>query len=225
MLQMPYPIGGQFLVSECSATSASNLEWVCRTFLRAEAEKASLQNGSIYEACGRLVAEALTRARNDILFFPFLFGGPAGAPAGLLGLDASNDLADVLRAVFEGVAFAHRLDIERLRRGPDAARPSVAKLSGGAARSEIWPQIFADVLGLRVETTAADELGALGAAMAAATALGHFPSLERAVAAMTRVDRRFAPDPTRVQFYDAKFARFSAMTQQMAAMCNGRLPA
>ena len=37
MLQIPYPIDGLFLATECSATSASNLEWVCRTLLRAAA--------------------------------------------------------------------------------------------------------------------------------------------------------------------------------------------
>ena len=225
MLQMPYPIGGQYIASECSATSASNLEWVCRTLLRAESEKAAGLGRSIYDVCGDLVSEALARPRNDILFFPYLFGGPAGAPAGFVGLEASHDLADVLRAVYEGVAFAHRLDIERLRQGPSAAHPTVGRLSGGAARSAIWPQIFADVLDLCIETTACHELGALGAAMSAATALGHFPSLEHAVQQMTQVDRSFEPDPVRVEFYQRKFARFSAMTQSMATLPLGCLAA
>ncbi len=225
MLQMPYPIGGQHLASECSATSASNLEWVCRTLLRAEGEKAQKQGRSIYDVCGDLVVEALTRPRNDILFFPYLFGGPAGAPAGFVGLEASHDLADVVRAVFEGVAFAHRMDIERLRKGRDAARPTIGRLSGGAARSTIWPQIFADVLNLRIETTACNELGALGAAMAAASALGHHASLEEAMRRMTWVDRSFEPDPTRVEFYQRKFVRFAAMTHSMAGLPESRLAA
>jgi L-xylulokinase len=225
MLQMPYPIGGQYLASECSATSASNLEWVCRTLLRAEGEKARGQGKSIYDVCGELVATALARPRNGILFFPYLFGGPAGAPAGFVGLQASHDLADVMRAVFEGVAFAHRLDIERLRRGPDGASPTIGKLSGGAARSAIWPQIFADVLNLRIETTACNELGALGAAMSTATALGAYGSLEEAVSRMTRLERSFEPNSARVEFYERKFVRFADMTQSMASLPQSRLAA
>ena len=222
MLQMPYPLGGLYLASECSATSASNLEWICRTLLSAEAEKAQAQGASIYDVCGDLVARALARPHNDILFFPYLFGGPSGAPAGIVGLEASHDLADVMRAVFEGVAFAHRLDIERLRTGADAARPKVGRLSGGAARSPIWPQIFADVLDLRIETTAGNEMGALGAAMAVATALGQETSLSGAVSSMTRSERGFTPDPARVEGYQRKFARFAAMTEAMAHPTPGR---
>ena len=218
MLQMPYPIGGLFIASECSATSASNLEWICRTLLRAEAERAVARGSSVYEVCGELVREALGRPATDILFMPFLFGGPAGAPAGLLGMTAAHDLADVLRAVFEGIAFAHRLDIERLRRGSDAARPKVGRLAGGAARSTVWPQIFADVLALPIEVTAAHELGAQGAAISAATALGHYPTIEAAVAAMVTVTRRYEPDPGRVAVYEGKFARFAAVANGLAGL-------
>ena len=108
VLQVPYPTGDLFLATECSATSASNLEWLFRTMLDAEAARAMAANRSIYDLCGEWVNEALERG-NDILFLPFLFGGPDGAPAGLLGLKASHTLADVMLAVFEGVTFAHKL--------------------------------------------------------------------------------------------------------------------
>ena len=217
MLQMPYPIGDYFIATECSATSASNLEWICRTVLRAESARALQEGRSIYEVCGELVVEALARPANDILFFPFLFGGPDGASAGLLGLKASHDLADVMRAVFEGIAFAHKLDIDRLRRGHDAATPSVGRLAGGAARSMVWPQIFADVLGLRIEVPDCAELGAQGAALSVATTLALHPSLEEAVRHMVRVARRYDPDPVRHAAYQLKFARFAALAAAMTA--------
>ena len=216
MLQMPYPIGDYFIAVECSATSASNLEWLCRTVLHAEGERARAKGSTIYEVCGELVREALPRPVNDILFLPFLFGGPDGAPAGLLGMTAGHDLADVLRAVFEGIAFAHRLDIERLRRGADAARPKVGRLAGGAARSSIWPQIFADMLDLPIEVTDGSELGAQGAAISAATALGFYDKLETAVSAMVRVVRRYEPERDRVAAYEKKFARFAALSAALA---------
>ena len=217
MLQMPYPIGNYFIATECSATSASNLEWICRTLLRAESERALQQGRSIYDICGDLVQEALTRPVNDILFFPFLFGGPDGASAGFLGLTAAHDLADVMRAVFEGIAFAHKLDIDRLRRGDDAATPTVGRLAGGAARSAVWPQIFADVLGLRIEVPSCTELGAQGAALSVATALGLHSTLEDAVRRMVKIARSYAPEPTRHAAYQRKFTRFAAIAAAMAA--------
>ena len=207
MLQMPYPIGGFFISAECSATSASNLEWICRTFL----QSGVASGPSVYDRCNGLVRQALSRPSSDILFLPFLFGGPGEAPSGLIGMTAAHDLADVLRAVFEGIAFAHRLDIDRLRQGGDAVPPGVGRLAGGAARSDVWPQIFADVLGFPIEVTDGTELGAKGAAMCVAVTLGLHADLGAAVAAMVRVVRRFQPDPARQVEAEAKFARFTAM--------------
>jgi len=215
VLQMPYPIGGLFLATECSATSASNLEWLCRTMLGAEAGRASAEGKSIYDLCGDWVSAALPRD-NDILFLPFLFGGPASTPAGLIGLRASHDTADVVRAVFEGIVFAHKLDVDKLMTGADAAAPKVVRLAGGAARSQIWPQLFADVLDLDVEVPAGGELGAQGAAMSVAVALGHAPTLADAAGRMVRIARRYSPDPRRRDAYRTKFARFEALVKTLA---------
>jgi L-xylulokinase len=132
-LQMPYPIEGWVLATEGVATSASNFEWFCPNVLDGEAARAVANGKSIYDVCNDLVADALRRD-NDILFLPYLFGSPDGAPAGLIGMQASNDFGDLIRAIFEGVAFAHRTDIERLLSGYDAACPESIRLAGGASR-------------------------------------------------------------------------------------------
>jgi len=223
-LQVPYPIDNLFLATECSATSASNLEWVCRTLLPAEAAEERARGRSIYDLCGDWVGGALGRA-NDILFLPFLFGGPGDAPAGLIGLTASHDRADVIRAVFEGIAFAHKLDADRLMTGPDAASPSLVRLAGGAARSPIWPQIFADVLGRVVEVPTGGELGARGAAMSVAVGLGQLPSMAIAVDKMVGVARRYTPDPGRETAYGVKFSRFAATVAALGSAASVPIPA
>ena len=213
-LQLPYPVGDLFLATECAATSASNLEWLCRTVLDGEAARALAANRSIYDLVGDWVGDGLAR-ENDILFLPFLFGGPDDAPAGLLGLKASHTLADIMLAVFEGIAFAHKLDVDKLMTGPDAGAPKVVRLAGGATRSPVWPQIFADVLDLPVEVPAGSELGAQGAALATATALGHYETLAAAMAATVRIDRRFEPDARRRDRLAGKYARFAAVVQAL----------
>ena len=59
--------------------------------------------------------------------------------------------------------------------GNDAARPSTVRLAGGGARSQVWPQLFADVLRLPVEVMECTELGAQGSAICAAAAVGAAP--------------------------------------------------
>ncbi len=217
LLQLAYPIGGYYLATEGAATSASNFEWYCKSILGPDAvEAAACRGQSIYDVCSERVGEALRRP-NDILFLPFLFGGPGGAPAGLLGLRAEHDGADVVRAIFEGIVFAHKLDIDALLAGRDAAPVRSIRLAGGAARSPIWSQMFADVLGLPVEVTDGGEVGARGTAMCAAVALGHHPDLTAATQHMVRIARVHVPDASRHAAYAVKFAAFSRTTQALAA--------
>ncbi len=220
-LQMPYPIGGWVLATEGSATSASNFEWFCRTVLDGEAARAVASGKSIYDVCNGLVAGALARD-NDILFLPYLFGSQDGAPAGLIGMRASNDLGDLIRAIFEGVAFAHRTDIERLLSGSDAARPTSGRLAGGASRSRIWGQLFANALGLPIEVTDGSELGARGAAISAAVAVGLYGSVSDAVDNMVRVVDRFEPDHERQAFYSRKYRLFRDTTRALGALSAAR---
>lgn len=218
-LQMPYPIAGWVLATEGSATSASNFEWFCRNVLDGEAARAVAAGRSIYDVCNDLVAGALKRD-NDILFLPYLFGSPEGAPAGFIGMQAANGLGDLIRAIFEGVAFAHRTDIERLLSGPDAARPQSIRLAGGASRSRIWGQLFADALGLPIEVTDGSELGARGAAISAAVAVGLHGSMQDAVSKMVRLVDRFEPDADQHGAYDKKYRRFRDTTRALGALAS-----
>ena len=71
--------------------------------------------------------------------------------------------------MLEGVAYGLRDSLELLRAlGVRAA--SVGRISGGGARSELWREIVASVLGIPLERTAVDEGAAFGAALLAAFA-------------------------------------------------------
>lgn len=219
LLQSAYPVGGYFLASEGSATSASNFEWYCKSILGPEAATYAASLGkSIYEVCGERVKHVMDRP-NDILFFPFLFGGPSGAPAGLLGLKAEHDGADVLRAIFEGIVFSHKLDTEALLSGADSAKVTSIRLAGGAVNSSVWCQMFADILGLPVEVTEGNEVGARGTAICAAVAIGIYANLEEAMKHMVRIAHVYEPNPNRQPAYAKKFKAFRQLAQALPELC------
>ena len=219
-IQTPYPVNGQVLATTATPTSASNLEWLCKTMLSAESERALAEGRSVYEICNDLVAGALDRP-NGILFFPFLFDGPRGAPGGVLGLRAGAQLADIVRAVYEGVVFAHRYDLTHLLTGPDAASPNVIRLAGGPSRSLVWAQMFADGLGLPVEIANGSEFGAKGGAICAAVAMGIYPDMATAIAGMVKVERRLEPDPARAQALSQKYRAYLAAIDVVADLWSG----
>jgi L-xylulokinase len=214
-LQAPYPIDDLYLATTASPTSASNLEWICKTFLSAEAEKALAQGTSIYDVCGDLVASSAERD-DAPFFFPYLISGPKGALGGLLGARNSDGLGDVLRAVFEGIIFAHRRDIIRLLVGPQAQRPDTIRLAGGASKSDVWAAMFSDAIGLPVEITNGSEFGAKGGAICAASAIGAQENVEAATRTMTHCVRRYDPNPARRDLWDSRYQRFKTMSDHLA---------
>ena len=62
-----------------------------------------------------------------------------------------------------------------------------------------------------IEVSDANELGALGAAIIAATGAGLHPDLETAVARMARVSRRIEPDPPHVDRMNRRFATYRTL--------------
>ncbi|HIJ70184.1 MAG TPA: carbohydrate kinase [Planctomycetes bacterium] len=202
-----YSIGGWYLMLEGSPTSASNLEWFVTEFLGSQRAAAQKAGKSVYELCNRMV-ESVSAKEAAITFLPFLYGSNAGAGAKscIIGLEGFHTRAHVLRAIYEGIVFAHNTHLQRLLKFRDP--PEVIRFTGGAARSEVWVQMFADCFQIPVEIPAGTELGALGAAIAAAVAVGLYSSYEEAVGAMTRIESRREPNRAQKEIYTEKYERY-----------------
>jgi len=206
-LSSAYCIPGYWLISESSATSASNLEWFVTELMGEEREKAEAAGVSVFDQCNAMV-ERLSPSDSDLFFLPFLYGSNAGPNASscFIGLRGWHTKANMLRAVYEGVVFSHRTHIERLLKF--RGQPVAARIAGGAVKSEVWMRMFADILQLPIEITGSVELGAMGAAICAGVGVGLFASYEEAVASMVRLARTVAPDPARKAAYDEKYDRY-----------------
>lgn len=111
-----------------------------------------------------------------------------------------------MRAVYEGIALGHRENIESLR-SCGFINPR-ARFTGGAANSKVWCRIFADVLGLEVETLKSKQTGALGAAIAAGTAVGVFRDYKDAAAKVVKIENSYIPNEKNTGVYNDKFERF-----------------
>lgn len=213
-----YCLPGYYLLEECSPTSASNYDWFLGTFLE-EAAKAEGQN--LYEWANALVS-SIDPADQQMLFLPYLYGGidDARTKSVLAGMESWHTRAHVLRAVCEGIVFGHRMQVERLQKSRRAPAQAL-RLAGGVVRAEGWVQMFSDILQLPVETIDAEELGALGAAMAAAVAVGLYDSLESAASSMVRIAKTYRPNASRKAVYDAKFQKYTELEAAMHRLYTG----
>jgi L-xylulokinase len=181
---------GQWMNQSISLASAGNLKWFVQRLCQAD-YAAAARGEDPFAFVEREVA-AVADDPGDVLFLPFLYGSPHGAAASgaFLGMRGWHNRGHLLRAVLEGVVFNHRTHVDALR---DAFEIGEGRLTGEAARSRRWAQMFADALGLIVLLTDAEESGALGAAMCAAVGTGMHESLQGAAAASVRVIERLEP--------------------------------
>jgi L-xylulokinase len=205
-----YCVPGDYLILEGSATSASNLEWFVQHWLEAESQSAAAHGQTLYQRINQMVDQTPPSADGP-LFLPFLYGSnvhPAAAGS-LVGVRAGHQRGEVLRAVFEGVVFAHRTHWERLLRF--RAAPCRIRVSGGAARSDVWVQMIADAFQVPVQVPDGSEFGALGAAICASVAAGCHADYPSACQAMVRFSRRFQPRCELASYYAAKFERYQRL--------------
>ena len=130
-----------------------------------------------------------------------------------LGINAWHKRGHVLRAIYEGVVFGHKKHVQRLLKF--RSMPEVIRLTGGAARSQVWLQIFADVFQVPVQIPDGTELGALGAAIAAGVAQGCFADYAQAVEAMVHFSRRVEPNQDQADVYQAKYDRHQSVIETL----------
>lgn len=143
-------------------------------------------------------AEAAPSGSDGLIWLPYLMGERTphldpNARAALVGLTASHTEGHVVRSLLEGVAFSLRDSIEIFTEL--GANIGNIRLGGGGAKSPLWRRIQADVYGRTVETIAADEGAAFGAAILAGVGAGVWSTVDEACDAAISVADRIEPDP------------------------------
>jgi xylulokinase len=119
------------------------------------------------------------------------------ARAAFIGLTASHTRAHLIRAILEGVAYSLKDTFAILE---EIGVPThCIRLGGGGARSALWRQIQADVYNHEVETVAAEEGAAYGAAILAGVGVGCWSSVDQACESVVQTAVRVRPDPTTSQ--------------------------
>ena len=147
-------------------------------------------------------------------FLPYLMGERSPhndtlARGAFVGMCMSTTRADMTRAVLEGVAFAIRDSVEIARSlGVDVAASTVC---GGGAKSPLWLQMLADVLGIELRLPATEQGPGYGGALLAAVAAGVYPDVAAACDAVVSVRATVEPDPAAVAAYEARYQAWRQM--------------
>ncbi|MBE3066456.1 MAG: xylulokinase [Chloroflexi bacterium] len=176
-----------------------------------------------------LVNEAgdIKAGSEGLLFLPYLTGERTPYPdplvrAAWIGLTVRHTRAHMTRAVLEGVAFGIK-DSFRLILQAGLGHIEQVRISGGGAKSELWRQIMADVLGVELVTVNTTEGAAYGAALLAGVGADFYENVPAACEATIQITGRTSPtQATRAyqDYYPHYCALYPALAPEYKAMAD-----
>ncbi|UCE09234.1 MAG: xylulokinase [Candidatus Thorarchaeota archaeon] len=216
-------VPGTYVVEASMFTTGSALRWFRDNLGLQERLHAEAEGRDPYEVMTD-AADGVPAGSEGVIHIPHLVG--AGAPhwnpraRGIFaGLALGHTRGHLMRSVLEGVAYEIRTNLNVMRELGLSA--SEMRVTGGAARSETWMQIQADVLNVPVVRTQLEEATALGAAILACHGVGVFKSIAEAAEEMVTPLAPLNPRPENRSVYDEGFERYSALYKATAGFTWG----
>ena len=175
------------------------LEWLRNNIISAE--------NPVDYATINAEAAKLRAAEDGLFFYPFkgIYGDGSFSKGAFVGLDLSHTRFHMARAVMEGVVFQILWIMESFKTKPS---PEGLKLAGGASKSDLWPQILADVSGLPVRIPKVADLACVGAAILAGVGAGLYPSCETGYKAFAIEETVIQPRAEMTAIYKALFEKY-----------------
>ena len=206
-------VPNSFVVEASMFTTGSALKWF-RDNLGSE-EKALAHDMGVdpYEVITK-EASTIPAGSEGVIHIPHFVG--AGAPnwnphsRGIFaGLALGHTRAHIVRSILEGVSYEIRTNVEVMR---ELGLPSKeVRVTGGAARSETWMQIQADILRTPVIRTRMEEATAVGAAILAFKGIGIFKSVAQAAEEMVKTLPPLVPTKETLAVYQKGYKKFKEL--------------
>jgi len=205
-------------------TAGAAVTWFRDNFCRDAASAPQAEGADLHDVL-EAGARTIAAGAEGVQFLPYLMGERSPiwdgkASGAFVGLSLYHTRDHLYRAVLEGVSFALRHNIEAGLKGGVQIDEQLIVV-GGAAHSDLWMQIIADITGRPVVTIAQEVEAAMGAALLAAYGVGLVKAEDVRRGWATLIPRA-SPDPVAVQRYDRLFeiytALYPALKDQMHAL-------
>lgn len=217
-------VPGKWLLQGGTVGGGGVMRWLSQQFgtdARLKAEK----NGTNLLMELDKEAESVAAGADGVVFLPYMAGERSPiwnsqAKGVFYGLDFAKTKAHLVRAAMEGVAFSLRHNLEVAEEA--GVTVSVLHAMGGAANSQLWTQMKADVTGKEILVPASDTATTLGAAILAGVGIGKYQSFEEAVAKTVKIRKRYVPNISKKKIYDNNYSVYRGLYQSLRPIMNHR---
>jgi xylulokinase len=218
MASIPCAVPKRYLLTALQATAGGNLTFLRDNIIYHKDEL--LQEADVPDIFKVLdqIADRVPAGANGVFYTPWIWGERAPVEdrtlrAGLFNLSLHNTREDIIRAFLEGIAFNTRWLLAPVEKFI-GRNVGTIHIVGGGAQSDVWCQIFADVLSVEIKQVA-DPIyaNARGAAWIAAVGSGEIRFED--IPQLVQFKRTYEPQPQNRALYDEKFTVFQKIYQQM----------
>jgi xylulokinase len=222
MATLPSAIPGRYFIANEQETAGACLTFLRDTLFFPDDGLGSGTAPANFYARLDEQAASVPPGAGGVIFTPWLYGERTPVEdhtirGGFHNLSLRSTRAHMVRAVLEGVACNGRWLLEAVEAFAGRRLESL-RFIGGGARSEVWCQIYADVLNRRIEQVRDPvEANVRGAGLIAAAGLGYMGF--EAVPGAVEVAQVFAPRPEHRRTYDRVYGAFRALYRSHRGIC------
>ncbi|MBO1701377.1 FGGY-family carbohydrate kinase [Eubacterium callanderi] len=202
-----HTVAGKWETEGLQNAAGSSLKWYRNEFAVPEIEKAKALGVDPYDLINEQV-EAIAPGSDGLICIPYFASSAAPnwdpfARGTFIGLTLGHSRQAMARAIMEGVTYETREIIDQMI--TNGVEVNAIVLSGGAAKSDVWNHIQADIYGKTCSILAVEEATALGAAVLAALGAELYANVSEAVAHMVKIVAVCEPDMQRHALYNEYF--------------------
>lgn len=211
---------GNYLYISKQETGAACFNWVVEELFKDLSKEYIQDSKGLYRNLDSLVENTPAGSKN-LIFIPWMFGerspiNNSEVRGGFINLGLDHSRNDILRAVYEGIAYNLKWSLDPMENKIGMCKE--INIIGGAANSDIWCQIIADILDKKINRVEKPDLGGTrGAAIIAMVGSGQLNNFLDAIP-LIRIEKVFRPNSENRAVYDKIFSEFECFYKRNRKM-------
>lgn len=123
------------------------------------------------------------------------------------------------RALLEGYGYEIALTIDEIERVYGSREGRAVKMIGGGAKSNVWPQIMADICGREFQCLDKEDIALWGTAVIAGYGVGKYENLEKIAKKNTTIVKTYHPDMKKHRVYQQYKTIYEKMRKEFHIYC------
>ena len=156
---------------------------------------------------------------HELYFLPYLTG--SGSPffnpqdrGAFLGLSPAVAREDLALAVFEGIGFNIRENVELLE--SQLGKFTTIHLGGGGSGYSVWIQILSDILNRPIQVMEEKDVASIGALILAGIGVELLPGLQESWHRFNHLATEYFPIPDNVTYLEQKYNKFKKVYKALS---------